>query len=229
MSSLLPELKCRGVIFDLDGTLINSIDDIAEALNQVLADHNLPTHPIASYFFFIGEGVRTLADRALPPDVPNRNDLIDSVLSSYTSAYAARATLKTYVYPGINDLLLTLRTLGLKMAILSNKPDIFTQDIVRHYFGNELFAIVRGQTADLPRKPDPAGALLIARQLGIVPQEIVYVGDSATDMKTAVNAGMPAIGVTWGFRPEEELRACLPRLIVNRPEQIAEWLWTQKP
>ena len=188
----------RAAIFDLDGTLIDSVADIAAAVNAALAEYGYPIHPLAAYYEFVGEGVEVLITRALEPAQLERK-----VLDRYRQIYASEMTKRTKVYPGIHAMLQTLQAQGWRLAVLSNKPHPATCALVQHFFADIAFGAVAGQRPEVPRKPDPSAALELAAQLGALPRDCQFVGDTAIDLQTARNAGMGAIGVLWGFRPAE--------------------------
>jgi phosphoglycolate phosphatase len=192
------------VIFDLDGTLLDTIDDLADAMNAVLERNGFPLHPVAAYKQFVGDGVEPLVRRALPEDAEGH---VAVCMEEMRVEYGRRCFDKTRPYDGITNLLADLKARQIPMAVLSNKPDEATQRVVDRYFEAGTFAIVRGAREGTPLKPDPRGALEIARDWGLCPAEIVYIGDTNTDMRTAVAAGMTPVGALWGFRSEQELRA----------------------
>ncbi len=192
----------RAALFDLDGTLIDSVADIAAAVNAALAEHGYPTHPLAPFYDFVGEGVEHLITCALAPAAFDR-----AVLERYRQIYAGEMTKRTQVYPGLPQVLSELQSRGWKLAVLSNKPHPATCALVPHFFPGIAFAAVAGQKPEVPRKPDPQAALEIARQLGVDPAECAFVGDTQIDLQTGRNAGMRSIGVTWGFRPAEVQQA----------------------
>lgn len=205
------------VIFDLDGTLADSLADIGGAMNEMLASHGLPTHGLDAYKSFVGEGVENLTRRALPED---RRLELARYLDEYRARYAQRIARETRPYPGIPELLDALVERKLALAVLSNKRDDFTVELVKQLFGRWPFRCVRGERAGTPRKPDPTSALQVAAELGCAPARIAFVGDTAIDMKTARAAGMRAVGVTWGFRPERELIGAGAQVVIARPEQL---------
>ena len=213
-------MPAQAVLFDLDGTLLDTLGDIAGAANAALALEAMPIHPAASYRQFIGDGVAMLFRRALPPDRDHDDARIDRCVAHFHATYAAAWNVSTQPYPGIPDLLDALRARDLPLAILSNKPDEFTQLCTRAYLGRWSWAAVVGQRDDVPRKPDPTSALIIARHLGLSPAAIVYVGDSSVDMRTARASGMTAVGVSWGFRSVEELRATGASAIIDHPGEL---------
>ena len=197
-------MKYKSVIFDLDGTLLNTLEDIADSLNRVLRERGLGTHPTEAYRYLVGSGARELMVRALPPGKRDR-ELIAECVEAFTVEYRRNWNVRTRPYDGVLELLDSLFERGIRIAILSNKPHEFTKLCVRQYFSGYDFAAVMGEGEGIPLKPDPTGALEIARRLSIPPGEFIFVGDTGTDMETAVRAGMFPLGVLWGFRPEKEL------------------------
>jgi len=215
--------KFRGIIFDLDGTLLNSIADIADAANEALARMNFPTHPVDQYKYFVGDGVKALIERILPKEVVHDENLVAEFIKAYSDEYAQNWDHKTHPYEGIPELLDEIDRCGLKKAVFSNKPAPCTERCVAKLLGKWKFDEVVGQKDGvIPKKPDPTGGLYIMNRWGFQPNEILYIGDTSTDMQTALNAGFYPIGVTWGFRPEEELRANHAKKIVYSPMEIAE-------
>lgn len=210
------------VVFDLDGTLLDTLADIAQAANRVLVQRGLAAHDIDAYRLFVGEGVRVLFERALPPTACS-DELIAACAEDFRQAYAECWNVQTRPYEGIDDLLAALVARGVRLAVLSNKPDEFTQACVREYFARFPFEAVLGQREGVPRKPDPAGAREIAAQLDIAPERMLYVGDTAVDMQTALAAGMFPLGVSWGFRPRSELLAGGAQALIDRPAELLPW------
>lgn len=194
----------RAVIFDLDGTLVDSLPGIAAGLNQALEEAGFPGHSEERVRTFIGNGSRMLVKRGLGGDPPE--DLVDRTLALFFEAYQATWRPGTTPYPGISDLLTELRSDRLPLAVFSNKPHRFTVEMTRELFP-DCFDSIRGQQDELPRKPDPTGAHLIAEELGIPPEEVAFVGDSTVDFETAVAAGMTPVMVGWGFHNPEQLSA----------------------
>ncbi len=212
-------MKYRAVIFDLDGTLLDTLDDLADAANRVLADAGLPVHPRNAYRYFVGNGLPMLIRRILPQD--RRGDEEVGRLSlAFREDYGQNWHVKTKLYAGVAAMLTGLRERGVVLAVLSNKPDDFTRICVRRFLGGWRFEVVLGQRSGVPKKPDPAGALEIAGLLDLPPAEILYLGDSDTDMKTARAAGMFPVGAAWGFRTAEELRASGAAELAGRPEEL---------
>ena len=206
-------------LFDLDGTLIDSLADLAGSMNEALGEMGLPTHDLEAYRYFIGDGVASLIDRALPA---GRRDpqTVGRVAELYRAAYGRNWHQQTRPYAGIVELLAALAADGVPLAVLSNKPQAFTEWCVQHFFPDHTFTHVFGQREGVPHKPDPAGALEIAQELQLAPASVGFIGDTATDMRTAVAAGMFALGVSWGFRPVQELVENGAREIVGHPEEL---------
>ena len=213
------KLKYPGIIFDLDGTLLDTIEDLADSMNRVLSDLGFPTHTIGAYKYFVGEGVEPMIRRALPED-QLRPELLDHCLGALREEYSRRWENKTRPYAGIPDLLDHLSGMGLKMAILSNKLDHFTQIMVAKLLPRWKFEAVFGARPAVPKKPDPAGALEIAEALHLAPDHFIYLGDTGIDMKTASAAGMVPVGVLWGFRPADELRDQGARWLIEKPADL---------
>jgi len=215
------------VIFDLDGTLLDSLEDIATAANRVLDDLGKPTYAISDYKYLVGDGVAMLFQRALP-ECESRPDLKADCMQRFEVAYSAIWNNRSKPYAGILSMLESLRRQSLNLSVLSNKPESFTKICVEHFFGNVRFDHVLGHSERFPRKPDPSSAKWIAGQIGVGNDRIAYVGDTNTDMKTAIGAGLRAIGVTWGFRPESELLASGAQIICNDVDQLTDCLLSSR-
>jgi phosphoglycolate phosphatase len=213
------KLEFRAVLFDLDGTLADTLADLANATNHALTALGCPTHLQAAYRYFVGEGARNLCLRVLPA---NRQHLADDALQLMRTHYEAHCFDETRLYPGILELVAALHRRGLKLAVLSNKPDAFTKQMIEHYFRPSPFEIVRGQMTNVLLKPDPTAAQQIAAELGVPPAQWLYLGDTNTDMRTAHNAGMYAVGVLWGFRERAELVESGAQCIVAVPGDILQ-------
>ena len=213
----------RAIIFDLDGTLLDTLEDLADAMNAVLDRESFPRHPVDAYRYFVGDGVEMLVRRALGQEDAEAA-LVGRCMEAMEEEYARRWDARTRPYPGIPELLNALEERAFPKAIFSNKPDPFTQLTVERLLAGWRFAPVRGARPDFPRKPDPAGALAIATHWRIDPAEILYLGDTNTDMQTARTANMFAVGATWGFRPRAELEASGARHIVDHPLELLELL-----
>ncbi len=211
--------RFQAVLFDLDGTLADTLADLANATNAALAELGCPTHPVAAYRHMVGDGTRQLCLRALPAE---RQNLLDQTLKLMRQHYDAHCFDLTRLYNGIPELIQTLREQQRWLAVLSNKPDEFTKRMIAHYFPQGSFQAVRGQRAGVPLKPDPAAAREIAQQARIAPERWLYLGDTNTDMHTATAAQMYAVGVLWGFRDRQELLESGARQIISRPSELLE-------
>lgn len=211
--------RFNAIVFDLDGTLIDSIEDLADSMNTVLEGLGYPVHETESYKYMVGDGVRYLVERALP-DTEHDEATIELCTSKFKEEYASGWATKTHPYEGIPDLLEGLEARQVRMNILSNKIDRFTKLTVSRFFARYMFDCVMGALPSVPQKPDPAGALMIASKLGIPPQEFLFLGDTKTDMKTAVAAGMFPVGALWGFRSEKELRDSGASELVAYPSEF---------
>lgn len=199
-------MKHRGVIYDLDGTLIDSLRDIGDAANRVLETYHVAPFTTERYRTLVGDGVRVLFERAMAErEVAADATLIDGCMERFLSFYADNLTVYTEPYPGLIDVVQAVAAAGVPQAVLSNKPDLFTKRLAEHYFGGGTFSVVLGQREGVPKKPDPAGALEILESWGVPAGSVAYVGDTNTDMLTAAAAGCFAVGVAWGFRSKEEL------------------------
>jgi phosphoglycolate phosphatase len=216
-------MRFDAVIFDLDGTLLDTLEDIADAANSVLAAHGYPTHSLADFRYFVGDGARELTRRVLPEKA--RDDAtVDKILAEFKQQYGANWNNKTSVYAGVPEMLDGLVARGLALAVLSNKPDDFTKNCVAELLPDWSFEIVIGLREGLPPKPDPMGAFDVARRLGFRSQRIVFVGDTSVDMKTAVAAGMFPVGALWGFRTADELQLSGAQAIIEKPEDVLSLL-----
>lgn len=196
-------MNFKGVIFDLDGTLVNSLEDIANAMNSVLSHYNFPTHTLADYKSYTGKGILNLVQVALPK-IARDEKTVTLCRHQFLDIYSDNCTIKTKPYNGIIELLDELKARQLKLAVFSNKADHFTKKIVEALLPN-YFSIVKGLKIEAHKKPNPLVALQICEQLNIKPQEAIYVGDTNIDMQTATNANMHGVGVLWGFRTKKEL------------------------
>ena len=209
----------NAVLFDLDGTLLDTLDDLADSVNRVLIAQGFPAHPVDEYRYFVGEGARLLVTRALP-EAQRDEATIQKSLALFHEDYGQHWKDKTRPYAGIPNMLDALSERGLKLTILSNKPDMFTKQCVAALLPNWTFDIIFGQREGTPRKPNPAGAIEIARLLNLPPSEVLYLGDTAIDMKTAGGAGMFPVGALWGFRTREELLENGAKVLLKQPVDI---------
>lgn len=210
-------------IFDLDGTLLNTIDDLGHACNHALAAHALPSHPIEAYPAMVGNGVRRLLERALPAE--HRTDSnIDNILVDFRAYYDQHLCDFTRPYIGIENLLHELRNRGVDLAVASNKYESAVARLISHFFPNIPFAAVCGNIDGVPAKPDPSIVFRILTERPTPKDDVIYVGDSAVDMETARRAGVEAVGVTWGFRPVRELTAAFADHIISDPAELLDLL-----
>ncbi len=212
-------MKYKAVVFDLDGTLLDTLEDLADSLNRVLQAKGLPTHPLEAFRYFVGSGAAKLVSRALPPGKRDKA-LAADCLEAFRREYQRNWNVKTKAYTGISELLDGLTDKGIAMAVLTNKPQHFAELCVQAFLSDWRFAMILGQREGVPMKPDPAGTQEILRHLDVPAQDCLYVGDSGIDMATALNANMLPVGVTWGFRSEEELRAAGAAEIITRPTEL---------
>jgi phosphoglycolate phosphatase len=213
----------KAIIFDLDGTLLDTLEDLSGSVNRVMTRRGFPTHTLDEYRYFIGDGTAMLIARALPKE--ERNDkTIRACLKAFNEDYGRNWNVKTRPYKGITEMLDALTERGLKITVLSNKQHEFTKRCVADLLPKWTFDVVLGQRNAVKRKPDPAGALEVAERLRLSPAEILYLGDSAVDMRTAAAAGMFPVGVLWGFRPAEELQESGAKALIERPLEILNLL-----
>lgn len=254
------------IIFDLDGTLLDTIRDLMQATNHALEKNHLAPLDVEAYKLLVGNGVRSLAERATAKswllwsseqqaeymklavqagqtderytelmqtvsytekykdvrEVEVPKSLVEAVYADFMSYYSQHSTDETQPYEGIVELLEELKARGHQLAVLSNKADPLTQAVVKFYFKPAVFDAVRGMKEGIPAKPDPTGAILLAEELGVEADSVFYVGDTMTDMKTAVSAGMKAVGVTWGFRLEQELLDYGAQWIIDHPAELID-------
>jgi len=213
-------LTYNGLICDLDGTLLDSLADLGESMNTVLAADGLPLHPLSAYRYFVGDGVEMLAERSLPPSLRSP-ETVAEMARRMREVYAGRWSVHTKPYPGINQMLAQAQEAGLTLAVLSNKVDRFTREMVGHFFPQVPFAAVVGAKTGVPNKPHPQSVLQLAGDLGLEPGQCIFLGDTPVDMKTANAAGMFAAGVLWGFRGEEELKQAGARRLLAHPSELA--------
>ncbi len=208
----------KAIIFDLDGTLINSLIDIAESVNYVLKKHNFPTHNIEDYKYMIGNGIQVLIEKALPNNISKTD--FDKYFNEAVNIYEKRQTQKSHPYNGIIEMLHSLSDKGIYLNILSNKPDNFTKDVVNHFFKDIDFKIVLGARDGIPKKPAPDAVNEIVKTFSFDKSEFMYMGDTSTDMLTANNANIESIGVSWGYRKVDELLNAGAKHIVNSPNEV---------
>jgi phosphoglycolate phosphatase len=212
--------KVQGVVFDLDGTLLNSLADIARAANMVLQRHAFAGHDVAAYRSFVGYGVRRLLQQTVPGAYREDAELMERMIEEFAELYRQTWNVQSHLYAGIPELLDQLVRRGVALAVLSNKPQAATLRCVRYFLPQYDFAAVLGQQEGRPPKPDLTGAREILDVFGLAPPACLYLGDTAVDMLTARGAGMIPVGVSWGFREVEELRAAGARRIIDHPREL---------
>jgi phosphoglycolate phosphatase len=215
--------RYKAVLFDLDGTLLDTLDDLTEAMNRVLKKRGFPTRPSEAYRYLIGEGTVFFVTGALPEE-HREEETIRTCLEEFRTDYGQNWKVKTRPYPGVAEMLEAIAAHGLKMAILSNKPDFFVQPCVKQLLPQWNFAVVLGQRDGVPPKPDPTGALDVSDRLRVAPERFLYLGDSGVDMKTACAAGMSPIGALWGFRSAQEMEEGGAKALIKYPLEILGFL-----
>lgn len=208
------------VIFDLDGTLVNSLEDIADATNNALKDMGYPIHKLSEFNHFVGDGVLQLCERALPDDAKERALELQKGFSAY---YSKNSTAKTVPYDGINEMLEKLKINGIKLAVASNKVHDFSVSIVKDFFG-DTFDIILGNTPERPKKPNPIIIDDILSYAGVEKDEAIMVGDSDIDIMTADNAGIASIGCVWGYRGRKELEEAGADYMADTPSDIVGYV-----
>jgi phosphoglycolate phosphatase len=209
----------KALIFDLDGTLLDTIDDISESMNEALISLGLTGYSTDDYKRFVGMGVDRLVDEVLSNQSADPS-FFDSIKTRYLANYTQKRDEITKPYSGILPLLDEMIQKQIKVAVLSNKPDVDTQAVIAHYFPTYPFAVVMGKKPDYPIKPNPKSVHEIMATLGVANDEILYIGDTGTDMMTAKNANLPAVGVLWGFRQKDELLRNGADYIINHPSEL---------
>ncbi len=207
----------KGIIFDLDGTLLDTIGDLTEAVNRLRKDYGLPAFTKEDVMARVGSGFRVLVSLSLPH---LNEEETDKALEIFQRHYSNCYMDSSIPYEGISELVNELNKKGVKMAVNSNKKDSYTKDLIRQNFPGIEFTSVYGQRENVPKKPDPSTNYEIIEMMNLKKDEILYAGDSQQDMKTALNTGLKAIGVSWGFRSVEQLREAGADIIVHKPEEI---------
>ncbi len=209
----------KGVVFDMDGTLLNTLPDLTALTNAVLSDLGYPTHTEEAIRGFIGDGVRALMMRAMPDSASD--DEKEAALAEWKSRYQEFGRRKTVPYPNIIEMLEGLKSKGVKLGVLSNKFDAAVKDLAGFYFP-ATFDVAKGESPMCPRKPDPTGLLASIQEIGLNPSQVAYIGDSAGDMKTAKAAGAMAIGVSWGYQTVDRLVSAGADMVIDDPLAILD-------
>ncbi len=215
------EKKYTACVFDLDGTLVNSLADLADSCNAALSLFELPTHRLEEYRYFVGRGIRNLVSNAMGEKADDEK-LLRSVYGTFNMIYEEKCLEKTRPYHGVEDMLRALKDGGVKVGVLSNKADGFAKRIVGALFDSELVDIVYGQKDEFPRKPSPESLFAMLGELDCDSSRCLYIGDSNVDVETASNAGVDFCGAEWGFRGREELESAGATLIAKNAEDITK-------
>ncbi|MCP4377874.1 MAG: HAD family hydrolase [bacterium] len=214
-------IKCKAVIFDLDGTLLNTLDDLADANNEALSELGFPTHPVEDYKDYIGDGVRVLLERTLP-EGSRDDDTVEEGVALMKQAYADCWDNKTTLYDGVTETLNELTRRGTRLAVLSNKPHDFTCMVVEEILSRWEFEEIVGVSESVPPKPDPTGMLSIIKRMKLRKKDFVYLGDTNTDMQTAKAANIFPLGALWGFRDAYELSQSGAKELLSRPGELLD-------
>lgn len=210
----------KAVLFDLDGTLADSLIDLADGVNRAIASKGFPTHDVEAFKYFVGDGIPKMIERALPKS--NRDtDTINEIKDIFLPYYAIHYADNTYAYEGMPELVNTLKTQGFIVAVVTNKEQHIANEVVKSLYG-DVFDLIFGKRDGIPAKPDPTAALMAMEELGVTPQECVFIGDSGMDVATAVNSGAVPVGELWGFRKEDELLENGAKYIISKPSELLD-------
>ncbi|EKX98689.1 HAD family hydrolase [Selenomonas sp. oral taxon 138] len=215
-------MQYKAAIFDLDGTLVDSLNDLADSANAVLHAHGFPVYDVEAYRYFVGNGSRRLIERILPKDRASDAAFVRNFIAEYKECYAAHLLDQTKPYEGIMDMLEELQRRGIPMAVCTNKHQSAAEAIMEELFPREMFCEIIGDQDGLPRKPDPSKVLHIMKNMGVTGDKTLYFGDTSVDMDTARNAGAFSVGVLWGFRPAEELTEHGADILLKHPMELFE-------
>ena len=210
----------KAVLFDLDGTLADSLIDLADGVNRAIASKGFPTHEVEAFKYFVGDGIPKMIERALPEsnrDAATINEIKDIFLPYYAIHYADN----TYAYAGMPELVNTLKSQGFIVAVVTNKEQHMANEVVKSLYG-DVFDLIFGKRDGIPAKPDPTAALMAMKELGVTPEECVFIGDSGMDVATAVNSGAVPVGELWGFRKEDELLENGAKYIIRQPQELLD-------
>jgi len=208
---------CRAIIFDLDGTLADTLTDIANAVNTALADFGFPGHPVQSYRQMVGNGTIKLIERALPDE---KRDFVDKIFAAAQGHYSRNCLKNIRLYDGIEETVSELRDKGIRLAVLTNKNQDIAERLVKHFFGGKVFEYIVGSQAGEPVKPDGKATQEIMQSMGLKPGDFIFVGDSGVDIDTAAAAGIRSVGVSWGFRGCDELVSHKADIIIDHPKEL---------
>ena len=209
----------KTVVFDLDGTLLNTLTDLADAGNRLCSKYGWPTHDRKAYCYFVGNGIPKLVER-LAPEAQRTPAVLEAALADFKQDYGQHLRDTTAPYPGIEEMLAKLKADGVQLAVFSNKADALAREVVKDYFGTQYFEIVRGQMNGVAPKPAAEGTNALLQALHADPAKTLYVGDSNVDVETAHNAGLPCCGVLWGFRTREELSTAGAEYLAADSEEL---------
>ncbi len=209
----------KAVIFDLDGTLVNTLEDLGNSTNHILSENGFPIHTMDKYNYFIGNGIPKLIERALP-ESERSDEKIKKYTEQFTAYYSKHFADKSTAYDGINELRTKLKKNGIKAAVVTNKSQAMTELVIKKVFGDRAFDSVVGKREENPAKPDPKAAFIAMSELEVNPDECIFVGDSSVDILTARNCGAYPVGALWGFRTRQELENAGARLIISKPEEL---------
>ena len=210
----------KAVLFDLDGTLADSLIDLADGVNRAISQKGFPTHEVEAFKYFVGDGIPKMIERALPEEHRNAN-MVNEIKDIFLPYYAVHYADNTYAYAGMPQLVNTLKNQGFIVAVVTNKEQDMANEVVTSLYG-DVFDLIFGKRDGIPAKPDPTAALMAMEELGVKPHECVFIGDSGMDVATAVNSGAVPVGELWGFRKEDELLANGAKYIISKPEELLE-------
>lgn len=210
----------KAVLFDLDGTLADSLIDLAGATNYALGVKGFPAREVEEFKYFVGDGIPKMLERALPESARS-NELIEELKDIFLPYYAEHYADNTYAYDGVPELVNELKKCGFIVAVVTNKAQHMADKVVHKLYGDS-FELIFGLRPNIPAKPDPTAALMAMEELGVTPEECVFIGDSGMDVATAVNSGAVPVGELWGFRLEDELRANGAKYIISKPNELLD-------
>ena len=219
---------CRMAVFDLDGTLVDSLQDLSDSANRMLESYGFPLHAVQEYRYFVGNGSGKLIERCLPKEESKNSDFVREALLRYKEIYAKHSLDKTKPYEEVMEMLEKLRSLGIPLGVCTNKHQSAAEYMVERLFPSQIFSVVLGDTQGQPLKPDPVKILRMAEHFCVSPREVAYFGDSGVDMDTAKNGGFLSVGVLWGLRPREELEKHGAQVLLSHPMELFEKIKFEK-